>query len=195
MVSQQIGLETSGLGFGRLCECLGGIIFTFVTFSHERHFHLSSGISLSLPVPISLPSFAFIYLSQFVPPIASANLPPKTHSRAPSKMQRKTWILHTLHTVFCEYFEWPLRVQSSHYRHTFPHWSGHTRASTVCVHIIGSRNKEITSTILCLDEYFMMHLNPNEMHQIKEIRMTAWCFIDHKPFLELWVFAENKYFW
>lgn len=48
MVSQQIGLETSGLGFGRLCECLGGIIFTFVTFSHERHFHLSSGISLSL---------------------------------------------------------------------------------------------------------------------------------------------------
>lgn len=31
----------------------------------------------------------------------------------------------------------------------------------------------------------MNDLNPDEMHQIKEIRMTAWCFIDHKPLLEL----------
>lgn len=64
------------------------------------------------------------------------------------------------------------------------------------VYIIGSRNTEKTCTILCLDESLSMNdLNPDEMHQIKEIRMTAWCFIDHKPFLELRVFAEKIYFW
>lgn len=81
MLSQQIGLGTSVFGFGQLCECLGGIIFTFVTFSHGRHFHLSSGISfslLSLSVPISLLSFASVQLCLFVPPMASANLPLKT---------------------------------------------------------------------------------------------------------------------
>lgn len=80
-----MGLETLMFGFGQLSECLGGIIFTFVAFSPGRHFHLFSGISLSLslflplsfPVPVSLLSFASVPLCLFVPPIASANLPLK----------------------------------------------------------------------------------------------------------------------
>lgn len=185
-------------GFGQLCECLGGIIFTFVTFSHRRHFHLTfpllSPSLLSLCVPISLLSFASFQLCLFVSPIASANLPLKTIPGLLQKCSTKHEFYMPCTQPSVNTFHWPLRVHSSHYRHTFPHWSGHTPASLVRVHIIGSRNTEKTSTILSLDEYLSMHdLNPDEMHQIKEIRMTAWCFIDHKPFLELWVFAENIY--
>lgn len=88
MVSQQIGLGALMFGFGQLCECLGGIIFTFVTFSPGKHFHLCSGVSLCLsislsPVPISLLGFAFVPLCLFVPPIASANLSLKNPFQAP----------------------------------------------------------------------------------------------------------------
>lgn len=156
---------------------------------------LSLFLPLSFPVPISLLSFASVPLCLFVPPIASANLPLKP---IPGLFQKCS----TKHEFYMPCTQSSVNTFTDHCGCTHPIIDIHLLTGLDTHdptwprgHIIRSRNAEKTYTILCLDEYLCMcDLKPDEMHQIKEIT-TAWCFIDHKPFLELWVFAENIYFW
>lgn len=93
-----------------------------------------------------LPSLYFSVLHLSSCAAHSSKSTPENHFSFHSKVQHETWISHALHTVFCEYFHWPMRVHSSHYRHLQTHFlTGlDTLASMVCVHII----TEKTSTLL-----------------------------------------------
>lgn len=197
MVSQQIGLGTFMFGFGQLSWVSGRDNLHFCRFLPWKAFSpFLWSLSLSLPVPISLLSFASVPLCLFVPAIASANLLLKP---IPGLFQK--W--STKHEFYMPCTQSSVNTFTDHCGCThpitdIPFLTGLDTRDPAWprVHIIGSRNAEKTSTILCLDEYLSARdLNPDEMHQIKEITTTAWCFIDHKPFLELWVFAENIYFW
>lgn len=90
-------------------------------------------------------------------------------------MQRKTSISHGLHTVCCEYCTLPLSNTDN------PAWPHKSRRAQIQLHM------QENSHFMPQDQ------NQDEMRYIKDAVMTAWYFIDHKPFLvfsELWIIVE-----